>query len=381
MAAISNVPQLVNKKRGLYSAVAPRLVSGKFNKWKKRMLCYLTGIEPYYIQCIKDGLFKPKMIEGFDKPESQWTPDERRVVNQDQHLKSIIISCLPDDIIESDFQENFDDEVDDRSSEEYLRDPELEFHERVLLANSKRFIKKKNNFSSQKANEDTELSKGFQPKFTPKLIQSSQHTQSSQNEPKFQKEYKDEYKKNEEEVSNNEEMAQVKVLMALADDELSVGKNHARNDEWIDITMNSRKRDDLLALKQAKLEAVTFQIQNTDLKKLNHALQDQLKEERKKKILDGEQLTKSSSKKDCKGNPFIPASLDYDHEMVLKSKDWVERHYRDSKLPNFNTERILVLKSQVVNECLKLIDALTDPESSKESGSEPQTPLHLLKNL
>ncbi|GKG24135.1 hypothetical protein Tco_0392171, partial [Tanacetum coccineum] len=47
---------------------------------------------------------------------------------------------------------------------------------------------------------------------------------------------------NEEEVSNNEEMAQVKVLMALADDELSVGKNHARNDEWIDITMNSRKR-------------------------------------------------------------------------------------------------------------------------------------------
>ncbi|GKB01276.1 hypothetical protein Tco_0829320 [Tanacetum coccineum] len=154
MAAISNVPQLVNKKRGLYSAVAPRLVSGKFNKWKKRMLCYLTGIEPYYIQCIKDGPFKPKTIKGSDKPESQWTPDERRV----------------------DFQENSDDEVDERSSEEYLIDLELEFHERALLANSK-------------------LSKGFQPKFTPKLIQSSQHTQSSQNEPKFQKDYKDEYKK------------------------------------------------------------------------------------------------------------------------------------------------------------------------------------------
>ncbi|GJT72922.1 hypothetical protein Tco_1032208 [Tanacetum coccineum] len=33
------------------------------------------------------------------------------------------------------------------------------------------------------------------------------------------------------------EMTHVKVLMALADDELTVGKNHARNGEWIDITM------------------------------------------------------------------------------------------------------------------------------------------------
>ncbi|GJR70759.1 hypothetical protein Tco_0016824, partial [Tanacetum coccineum] len=33
----------------------------------------------------------------------------------------------------------------------------------------------------------------------------------------------------DEEVSDDEEMTQVKVLMDLADDELSVGKNHARN--------------------------------------------------------------------------------------------------------------------------------------------------------
>nr|GEW19790.1 reverse transcriptase domain-containing protein [Tanacetum cinerariifolium] len=41
----------------------------------------------------------------------------------------------------------------------------------------------------------------------------------------------------EEEVSNDEKETHVKVLMALADDELSVGKNYARNGEWIDITM------------------------------------------------------------------------------------------------------------------------------------------------
>ncbi|GKA22675.1 hypothetical protein Tco_0708637 [Tanacetum coccineum] len=64
------------------------------------MLSYLAGMEPYYLKCIKDGPFQPKTAKGDAKPESQWTPNERRVVVQDQHLKSIIMSCLPDDIME-----------------------------------------------------------------------------------------------------------------------------------------------------------------------------------------------------------------------------------------------------------------------------------------
>ncbi|GKC20541.1 retrovirus-related pol polyprotein from transposon TNT 1-94, partial [Tanacetum coccineum] len=114
----------------------------------------------------------------------------------------------------------------ERSSEEYLRDLDIEYQERSLLANSNCFIKRRNNFSSQKANENTEcykcgnkgyftrdcfsktfepsykslvnnyssVSKGFQPKFTPKLIQSSSNL-NSQADPKFQKDYKAEYKK------------------------------------------------------------------------------------------------------------------------------------------------------------------------------------------
>nr|GEY75423.1 retrovirus-related Pol polyprotein from transposon TNT 1-94 [Tanacetum cinerariifolium] len=65
------------------------------------MLCYLAGMEPYYLKCIKDGSFQPKTAEGDAKPESQWTPDERKAVVQDQRLKSIIMSCPPDDIMES----------------------------------------------------------------------------------------------------------------------------------------------------------------------------------------------------------------------------------------------------------------------------------------
>ncbi|GJS22766.1 retrovirus-related pol polyprotein from transposon TNT 1-94 [Tanacetum coccineum] len=255
----------------------------------------------------------------------------------------------------------------------------------------------------------------------------------------------------EEEVSDDEELTEVKVLMALADDELTVGKNHARNGEWIDITMRNvnillfmdedadwknylkyinvglkyveeqrlnllsnynkiifelnKCRDDLLVLKQAKLEVFTFQIQNTELSKLNHALQEQLKEERKinekwltsskkvsqriseqipnqkKKILGRELLTESSSKKDVNENLFILASMGYAYEMVPKSKDWVERHNPDSKLPNFNTRKILVPESQVVNEFLKPTKASNNLESSKDSESKSLTPLPPLKKL
>ncbi|GJX62072.1 retrovirus-related pol polyprotein from transposon TNT 1-94 [Tanacetum coccineum] len=173
-----------------------------------------------------------------------------------------------------------------------------------------------------------------------------------------------------EEVYDKEEVTQVKVLMALADDELTVGKSHARN---------------------AKLDAVTFQIQNTELIKLNHALQEQLKEEKKmngkwltslkkvsqciseqiphqkKKVLGGELLTKSSSKKNENENLFVPTSMGYDQEMVPKTKDWVERLNPNCKLLNFNTGRILVPKSQVgALPSLKVLPLIFQPHSPKE---------------
>ncbi|GJS02866.1 retrovirus-related pol polyprotein from transposon TNT 1-94 [Tanacetum coccineum] len=402
------------------------------------MLCYLTGMEPYYIQCIKDGLFKLKIAEGADKPEAQWTSDERRVVNQDQRFKSIIISCLPDDIMESvisceiakdtwtdlvhsfegpydtkenrimdlklkyqtfkakssetlsqtythyktllnelandgvtlskheinvgfeilrykkalittpsdspistaffsnnivqDFQENSDNEADERTSEEYLRDMDIEFHERALLANSKHFIKRKNNFSSQKANQDTEcykcnkkghfardcfsktsessyksppsysssVSKGFQPKFTLKLIQSSQYAQSSQAKPKAQKDYNTEYKK-------------LKAKLALLEASPPISQS----------SKPFNQRTKALLIKHSIGMRKKYQMTRNELKsssRIHHP------------------------KNNAKDNPFVPASLDYDHEMVPKSKYWVERLNPHSKLPNFNTGRILVLK-------------------------------------
>ncbi|GJV48910.1 retrovirus-related pol polyprotein from transposon TNT 1-94 [Tanacetum coccineum] len=193
----------------------------------------------------------------------------------------------------------------------------------------------------------------------------------------------------EEEVSDEEEVTQVKVLMALADDELTVGKSHARNGEWVDITITkynkmvfelNKSKDELLILKQAKLDVVTFQIQNIGLTKLNHALQEQTKRRNIRSLKNG--LLNPSSKK---VSQCISEQIPHQKKKVLGgkllTKDWVERLNPDIKLPNFNSGRILVPKSQAVNESLEPTETLNTPESSKDSEAESLTPLPPLKNL
>ncbi|GJX24397.1 hypothetical protein Tco_0228842 [Tanacetum coccineum] len=87
------------------------------------------------------------------------------------------------------FQDSPDDEEDTRSSQEYMNDLEMEFHKRALLTKSKRFFKDDNQrFIGAKATDQTEC-----------------------------------FKCDEEEVSSNDnEKVEVKVLMALADDESGV---------------------------------------------------------------------------------------------------------------------------------------------------------------
>ncbi|GJU49624.1 retrovirus-related pol polyprotein from transposon TNT 1-94 [Tanacetum coccineum] len=492
MAAVNDVPQLVDKKGGSYAAIAPKL-------------------EPR------------NLISG---------KNERRVVVQDQRLKSIIMSCLPDDIMESvisrvsaketwtdfvysfegpsdskenkiidmkleyqafrakpteslsqtytryktllnkldndgvnlikheinigfvnslsekwltfsqglrnanhtktldladiygrfvyednliqrrysdtkkaiDFQENSDDKVDERSSEEYLRDLDIEYQERSILANSKYY-------------------KAECKKMKAKLALLEASPSRSQNPKTFQPKNKGLVAKtfdwDEEEVSNEEEVTQVKILMTLADDELTVEKSHARNGEWVNITI--RKVNNLLSMdedadwqnylkyinidlkfveeqrlnllfkynkmvfelnkcKQIKEEKKINETWLTSSKKISQCINEQIPHQ-KKKVLGGELFTESSSKMNENENIFVPDSMGYDQKMALKTKDLVERLNPDSKLLNFNTRRILFPKSQAVNESLESTKTSNTPESSKDSKAEFLTPLPPLKNL
>ncbi|GKC75419.1 hypothetical protein Tco_1126193 [Tanacetum coccineum] len=480
MTAVNDVPQLVDKKGGSYAAIAPKLEPRKFNKWKKRMLCYLAGMEPYYLKCIKDGPFQPKTADGDAKPEAKSTESLSQTytryktvlnelsndgVNLSKHEINVgFVNSLPEKWLtfsqglrNANHTQTLDlANIYGRTSEEYLRDLDIEYHERALLANSKRFIKRRNNFL---VNNYSSVSKGFQPKFTPKLIQSSSNS-NNQADLKFQKDYKAEYKKikaklallesstsssqnpktfqpknkglvaktfdwDKEEDYDEEEVTQVNVLMALADDELIVGKSHARNGEWVDITIRkvntllsmdedadwknylkyinidlkfveeqrlnllskynkmvfelNRCRDELLIIKQANLD-VEKKINEkwlTSSKKVSQCISEQIPHQ-KKKVLGGELLIESSYKMNENENLFVPASIGYDQEMVPKTKEWVERLNPDSKLLNFNTGRILVPESQAIN---KSLETLNTPESSKDSEVEFLTPLPLLESL
>ncbi|GJU71746.1 zf-CCHC domain-containing protein [Tanacetum coccineum] len=93
------VPQTLEYRGGQLNA-APILEVKIFTNWKKRFMCHIIGIEPQFENIIKNGPFIP-MVAGQRKPEGQWTADERKAANLDQRLKSLIMSVLPDDQMNS----------------------------------------------------------------------------------------------------------------------------------------------------------------------------------------------------------------------------------------------------------------------------------------
>ncbi|GJT60516.1 hypothetical protein Tco_1004049 [Tanacetum coccineum] len=151
---VAEVPQSLEYRGGQLN-VAPMLEVENFTNWKNIFMCHIVGIEPQFKNILLNGSYVP-MTDGQRKPEGQWTGDERKAANLDQQLKSLTMSVLLDDQINSIINYSPDDEEDARDSQEYLNDLEEEFQERALLAKSKRFFKKgSQRFSSAKATDET----------------------------------------------------------------------------------------------------------------------------------------------------------------------------------------------------------------------------------
>ena len=108
---MSSIPVLINSREHGYVTMAPRFEHDEFSSWKDRMLLHLVDIEPYLIEVLNNGPYVPQtpitspIAEGaantVDKPEAQWTNDERKLVNLDNKLRGIIISTLPTNLMKT----------------------------------------------------------------------------------------------------------------------------------------------------------------------------------------------------------------------------------------------------------------------------------------
>ncbi|GJS59282.1 hypothetical protein Tco_0654066 [Tanacetum coccineum] len=94
----TEVPQTLEYRGGQLIS-APLVEVENITKWKKRFMCHIVGIQPQFKKIIFDGPYVSKTAGGAPKPEPRWTVDERKAVNLDQCLKSLNMSCLPDDLI------------------------------------------------------------------------------------------------------------------------------------------------------------------------------------------------------------------------------------------------------------------------------------------
>nr|GEW45980.1 retrovirus-related Pol polyprotein from transposon TNT 1-94 [Tanacetum cinerariifolium] len=263
---------------------------------------------------------------------------------------------------ELDFQDSLDDEEDIRSSHESLNDLEEEYQARALLAKSKRFFKKgTQRFNTAKATDQTECHKcgkkghfvrdcwlktlvsTYQSPFQPKPLSSSHHKPELRPTNDFEAKYNkvkaklallsssssaskasmiknkgliaEAYEWDEEKVSSDDnEMVEVKVLMALAEENDAVSKVGARNGEWVKISM--RKHVNIEILKENKnlrtelkeLKAITETWINSS-NKVNQCISEQIPSQ-KKRILGVDQLTKDPSCSGLKDIVFVKSSAD-----------------------------------------------------------------------
>ncbi|GJU12168.1 hypothetical protein Tco_1134564 [Tanacetum coccineum] len=98
--------QLLDSRGGSHVTNVPAFNVEDFTSWKDRFLVYLNGLEPYLLEILENRPFGPKSPLSTStniliKPQKQWSPEDRRLANQDKRLKSIIISCLPNDVMKS----------------------------------------------------------------------------------------------------------------------------------------------------------------------------------------------------------------------------------------------------------------------------------------
>ncbi|GJU51230.1 hypothetical protein Tco_1220785 [Tanacetum coccineum] len=348
------------------------------------------------------------MVAGQRKPEGRWTADERKADNLDQRFKSLIMFVL------SDVQMN---------SVINCLTAKSTWDDLILLP--KKWLSFCQSLRNTNHVKDSELASLFgKLKYEENVIDNIYETEKNKSivfaTPLATAFFSTSI--DEEEVSSDDnEMVEVKVLMALAKENDAISKVGARNGEWVKISMrtvhtlfeinlvhelNSCK-EQLLVLKQAKLDFLTMQHVNTKILKENKNLRTELKElttitetwinssnkvnqriseqipSQKKRILGVDQLTEDPSSFGKKDLVFVKSSADD----INVSIPGVERPWLSEAegfiLPNHVTGRKLPAESQrnTTDPSVAVTDSSATNYDSTDESSVCNTLLPLLKKL
>nr|GEZ04465.1 hypothetical protein [Tanacetum cinerariifolium] len=105
-SVVDLLPQLLDSRGGSHITNVPTFDKDDFTSFKIRFLVFLDGLEPYLITTLEDGPFV--VMSNLSTPanpllkrQNQWSNPESRLANQDKRLKSLIIGCLPNDVMKS----------------------------------------------------------------------------------------------------------------------------------------------------------------------------------------------------------------------------------------------------------------------------------------
>ncbi|GJW34250.1 retrovirus-related pol polyprotein from transposon TNT 1-94, partial [Tanacetum coccineum] len=157
-----------------------------------------------------------------------------------------------------------DVEEDQRTSNEFMADLNVEYHERALLANQKRFYKRSGRVrSARKPIDKTKETcfacgkTGHFQKECPSNKTSTPSYPSSNNSFNKFKSYIAPINQTSPHNTEDEGTTRIRAFMAITEDEPSMGKADARSGQWVDITMKKEPLPPLPKLTEADLSGAS----------------------------------------------------------------------------------------------------------------------------
>ncbi|GJZ51628.1 hypothetical protein Tco_0606143, partial [Tanacetum coccineum] len=252
------------------------------------VLVYLDGLEPYLLEILENRPFVPKSLLSNStniliKPQKLWSPEDRRLANQDKRLESIIISCLPNDVMKTVIKctttrSMWNDLIIAHEGSSDTRDTKivalrLKFNAFKALEGEKvqgTFTRLKillNDLedkcvsipqaedSDSDVEEDTRSNSEFladlNAEFHDRALLANQKRSTKDQEELVQLKNPWTSLMKQYLSSKDEGVTTVKAFMAIAEDEQAVGKADARSGQWVEITMKRRgKRKETNSLKE-----------------------------------------------------------------------------------------------------------------------------------